>query len=62
MIQENVNLAANYIAGDWLRGRSANTVEVTNPERVAMLSQVKIGDTITAVVSEALAVSIEPAR
>lgn len=42
-------------------GGGIYTVEVTDPERIAMLSQIKVGDTITAVVSEALAVSIEPA-
>jgi hypothetical protein len=34
---------------------------VTDPARIAMLSQLKVGDTITAVVSQALAVSIDPA-
>jgi len=43
-------------------GGGVYTVEVTAPERVAKLTQVKVGDTITAVISEALAVSIEPAR
>ena len=43
-------------------GGGVYTIEVTNPERIVMLSQVKIGDTITAAVSEALAVSIEPAH
>jgi hypothetical protein len=42
-------------------GGGIHTVEVTDPDRIAMLSQVKVGDTITAVVSETLAVSIEPA-
>ena len=42
-------------------GGGIYTVEVTDPARIAMLSHIKVGDTITAVVSEALAVSIEPA-
>ena len=42
-------------------GGGIYTIEVTDPARVAMLSQVKVGDVITAVVSQALAVSIEPA-
>jgi hypothetical protein len=57
-----IDRAANSIDVVNPSGGGVYTVEVTNPERVAMLSQVKIGDTITAVVSEALAVSIEPAR
>ena len=43
-------------------GGGIYTIEVTDPARVAMLSQVKVGDTISAVVSQALAVSIEPAK
>ena len=42
-------------------GGGIYTIEVTDPARIAMLSQVDVGDTITAVVSQALAVSIEPA-
>ena len=42
-------------------GGGVYTINVTDPARIAMLSQVKVGDTITAVVSQALAVSIEPA-
>ena len=37
------------------------TIDVTNPARAAMLSQLKVGDTISAVVSQELAVSITPA-
>jgi len=43
-------------------GGGVYTIEVTNPERIARLSEVKVGDTITAVVSQAVAVSIEPRR
>jgi hypothetical protein len=42
-------------------GGGIYTINVTDPARIALLSQVKVGDTITAVVSQALAVSIEPA-
>lgn len=42
-------------------GGGIYTINVTDPARIAMLSQVKVGDTITAVVSQALAVSVEPA-
>jgi len=41
-------------------GGGVYTIEVTNPERIAKLSEVNVGDTITAVVSQAVAVSIEP--
>jgi hypothetical protein len=42
-------------------GGAVHTVVVTDPARVALLSQLKLGDTITTVVSQALAVSIQPA-
>jgi hypothetical protein len=42
-------------------GGGVYTVDVTDPERIAMLGSLKVGDTVTAVVSQALAVSIEPA-
>ena len=56
-----IDRAANSIDVVNPSGGGVYTIEVTNPERIAMLSQVKVGDTITAVVSQALAVSIEPA-
>jgi hypothetical protein len=34
---------------------------VTDPQRIAALSSLKVGDTITAVVSEVLAISVKPA-
>jgi hypothetical protein len=37
------------------------TVDVTDPGRVAMLGSLHVGDTVTAVVSQVLAVSITPA-
>lgn len=42
-------------------GGGVQTVDVTDPARIATLSEIKIGDTITVVVSQVLAVSIEPA-
>jgi len=57
-----IDRAANSIDVVNPSGGGVYTIEVTDPERAAMLSQVKIGDTVTAVVSEALAASIEPAR
>ena len=43
-------------------GGGVVTIDVTDPKRIAMLSDLKVGDTITAVVSQALAVSIEPSK
>jgi len=43
-------------------GGGVYTVHVTDPARIAMLSQVKLGDTIAAEISDAVAVSIEKAR
>jgi hypothetical protein len=57
-----IDRAANSLDVADPSGGGVYTIEVTNPERIAMLSQVKVGDTITAVVSEAVAVSIEPAH
>jgi hypothetical protein len=38
------------------------SVDVTNPSRIAMLGSLKVGDNITAVISQAFAVSIEPSK
>ncbi|WP_448205658.1 hypothetical protein [Azospirillum sp. sgz302134] len=43
-------------------GGEVFTMNVTNPERQAKLPMLKVGDTITAVISEALAVSVQPAK
>jgi hypothetical protein len=43
-------------------GGGVFTVDVTDPERIKAMGSLKVGDTVTAVISEALAVSIEPAR
>lgn len=42
-------------------GGGVYTLHVTDPARIAMLGSLKVGDTITAVVSQVVAVSIEPA-
>ena len=43
-------------------GGEIRTLTVKNPEYQKMLPQIKVGDTITAVISEALVVAVEPAR
>jgi hypothetical protein len=43
------------------QGGQVYNVHVTDPDRQARLPMLKVGDKITAVVSEALAVSIQPA-
>jgi hypothetical protein len=43
------------------QGGRVYTVQVTDPERQAKLPMLKVGDKITAVISESLAVSIQPA-
>ena len=44
------------------QGGAVFTVNVVDPSRQARLPELKVGDTITAVVSEALAVSIQPSK
>lgn len=44
------------------QGGEVHTVTVTEPARQAKLPLLKVGDTITAVINEALAVSIQPAK
>ena len=41
-------------------GGQVVTIDVTDPARIAMLPKLKVGDTISAVVSQVLAVSITP--
>ena len=43
-------------------GGEIRTLTVKNPEYQQMLPQIKVGDTITAVISEALGVVVEPAK
>ena len=56
-----INIGAHSIDLVDPTGGAVFTVNVTDPERQAALPKLKIGDTITAVISEALAVSIQPA-
>ena len=42
-------------------GGPVRTVLVTDPKRIAMLPQLKVGDTVTAVITRALAVRVTPA-
>lgn len=56
-----IDLAAHSIDLVDPSGGGVYTVDVTDPARIAMLPQLKVGDTVTAVVSQMLAVSIEPA-
>jgi hypothetical protein len=43
------------------KGGEVVSVTVTDPARQAFMSKIKVGDTLTAVVSESLAVAIDPA-
>jgi Cu/Ag efflux protein CusF len=56
-----IDLAAHSVDLVDPSGGGIYTIDVTDPGRIAMLSDLKVGDTITAVVSQVLAVSIEPA-
>lgn len=56
-----IDLAAHSIDVVAPGGGGVHTFVVTVPSRIAMLRKLKIGDTVTAVVSESLAVSVEPA-
>lgn len=56
-----VDLSSNSISVVNPSGGRVMTIDVTDPSRIAMLPSLKVGDTITAVVSQVLAVSITPA-
>lgn len=56
-----IDLAAHRLDLVNPSGGGVYTIDVTDPSRIAMLGSLKVGDTITAVVSQAVAVSIEPA-
>ncbi len=43
-------------------GGAVRTIDVVDPERQQQLVKINVGDTITAVISEAIAVAVEPAR
>ena len=56
-----VDLSSNSISLVNPSGGQVYTIDVTDPARIAMLPSLQVGDTISAVVSEVLAVSITPA-
>lgn len=56
-----IDLAANSVDVVNPSGGGVYTLHVTDPARIAMLASLKVGDTITAVVSQVVAVSIDPA-
>jgi hypothetical protein len=56
-----INVAARTLDLVNPSGGGVYTVHVTDPARAAKLGTLKVGDRITAVISEAFAVSIEPA-
>jgi hypothetical protein len=57
----DIDMAAHSLDVVNPSGGGVYTLDVTDPARIAMLGSLKVGDTITAVISEAVAVSIEPA-
>jgi hypothetical protein len=56
-----IDLAAHSVDVVNPTGGAVYTLDVTDPARIAMLSQLKVGDTVTAVISQAMLVSVEPA-
>jgi hypothetical protein len=56
-----IDMASNSVQIVDPSGGLVHTVIVTDPSRIAMLPQLQVGTTVTAVVSEMLAVSIQPA-
>jgi hypothetical protein len=56
-----VDLSSNSVSIVNPSGGQIYTVDVTDPARQAMLSSLNVGDTVTAVVSQTLAVEITPA-
>jgi hypothetical protein len=56
-----IDMSSNSLSIVNPSGGLVYTVDVTDPGRVAMLGSLHVGDTVTAVVSQALAVSITPA-
>jgi hypothetical protein len=56
-----IDLASNTINVVNPTGGRVYTLDVTDPNRQAMLSTLNVGDTVTAVVSQTLAVSVTPA-
>ena len=56
-----IDLASNTINVVNPTGGRVYTLDVTDPNRQAMLSTLNVGDTVTAVISQSLAVSVTPA-
>ncbi|MBK8175128.1 MAG: hypothetical protein IPK66_07645 [Rhodospirillales bacterium] len=56
-----INLGAHTISLVDPDGGEVRTIVVKDPDNLRMLSSVKVGDTITAVISEAIAAVVEPA-
>jgi hypothetical protein len=56
-----INMAAHSVDLVNPSGGPVRTLDVTDPSRIALLGTLNVGDTVTAVVSETLAVSIERA-
>jgi len=56
-----IDLAAHRLDLVSPSGGGVYTIDVTDPSRIAMLGSLKVGDTITAAVSQAFAISIERA-
>lgn len=56
-----IDLAAHRLQIVSPGGGEIHIVDVTNATRQQMMSRLKVGDTVTAVVSEALAITIQPA-
>jgi hypothetical protein len=56
-----VDMAAHSLDVVDPSGGGIYAINVTDPARQMSMSELKVGDTVTAVISEALAVSIEPA-
>jgi hypothetical protein len=56
-----IDLSSNSVSVVNPSGGQVYTIDVTDPSRIALLPSLKVGDTINAVVSETLAVSITPA-
>lgn len=57
----DIDLSSNSIKLVNPSGGMVYTIDVTDPARIAMLGSLKVGDTINAVVSQVLAVTIDPA-
>ena len=56
-----IDLSSNSISVVNPSGGRVYTIDVTDPNRIAMLPSLHVGDTISAIISETLAVSITPA-